>query len=364
MWYALIGSLSLFTLAGAVYLVFRFHKFSLIQKLSKRSKPLSWAAALLPVILIGCFYFVNLTTLIVVMLHLVVGFAVCGLVGYVVGRIRKKKVSRDLTGIAAVALTVVYLGIGWFSAYHIFETDYTFYTQKAVDGELRIAVIADSHLGITIDGKRFGRQLKRIESEEPDLLVIAGDFVDDDSKSEDMIEACRALGEFRSELGVYFIYGNHDNGYFDYRNFSGQELRSELEKNGVVILEDSGVDLGGGYFLLGRNDRSMPGRASMDVLTNGIDRSEYVILLDHQPNDYAAEAEAGVDLVISGHTHGGHIFPAGQIGLLTGANDRRYGTEVRDNTTFVVTSGVSGWAIPFKTGTFSEYVIIDVKPEK
>ena len=52
-----------------------------------------------------------------------------------------------------------------------------------------------------------------------------------------------------------------------------------------------------------------------------------------------------------------------QIGLLTGANDRRYGTERRGDTDFVVTSGISGWAIPFKTGTWSEYVVIDILPE-
>ena len=53
----------------------------------------------------------------------------------------------------------------------------------------------------------------------------------------------------------------------------------------------------------------------------------------------------------------------GQIGLLMGSNDRRYGTEKRGNTQFVVTSGISGWAVPFKTGCWSETVIIDIIPE-
>ncbi|MBQ9188951.1 MAG: metallophosphoesterase, partial [Clostridia bacterium] len=87
------------------------------------------------------------------------------------------------------------------------------------------------------------------------------------------------------------------------------------------------------------------------------------VMLDHQPNDYAAEAAAGMDLVLSGHTHGGHIFPAGQIGLWIGANDFLYGTTRIGQTDFVVTSGISGWAIPFKTGTFSEYVVIDLVPK-
>ena len=94
------------------------------------------------------------------------------------------------------------------------------------------------------------------------------------------------------------------------------------------------------------------------------DSSQYTVVLDHQPNAYDEEAQSGADLVLSGHTHGGHIFPAGQIGLAIGANDRVYGYEKRLNTDYIVTSGISGWAIPFKTGTISEYCIIDVSPAK
>ena len=97
-------------------------------------------------------------------------------------------------------------------------------------------------------------------------------------------------------------------------------------------------------------------------MTGELDPSRYAIVLDHQPNDYAAEAASGADLVLSGHTHGGHIFPAGQLGLLFGANDSIYGMQQRGDTTFIVTSGVSGWAIPIKTGCFSEFVVIDVRP--
>ena len=68
-----------------------------------------------------------------------------------------------------------------------------------------------------------------------------------------------------------------------------------------------------------------------------------------------------VDLVLSGHTHGGQLFPLGYIGLLMGANDEFYGLHQRENTNFIVNSGISDWAIDFKTGTFSEVGIIDIK---
>jgi predicted MPP superfamily phosphohydrolase len=194
-------------------------------------------------------------------------------------------------------------------------------------------------------------------------VVIVGDFVDDDTDRKDMIEACKALGDLDTPFGVFFVYGNHDNGYYRYRNFDSLELRAELEKNDVVILTDESVLLDDSLYLIGRRDRSDHGRVTADMLMEGLDKTKYSIVLDHQPNDYDAEAAAGADLVLSGHTHGGHVFPAGQIGLLMGANDALYGVSRRGNTSFVVSSGISGWAIPFKTGTFSEIVVIDlIKP--
>ena len=85
-----------------------------------------------------------------------------------------------------------------------------------------------------------------------------------------------------------------------------------------------------------------------------------MIVLDHQPTDYAAEAAAEVDLVLSGHTHGGQIIEMKLASLLMGANDRTYGTEKREKTDFIVTSGIADWAIKFKTGTKSEYCIVNI----
>lgn len=79
--------------------------------------------------------------------------------------------------------------------------------------------------------------------------------------------------------------------------------------------------------------------------------------------DYEAQKDANVDLVLSGHTHGGQLFP-----LMTIENhsniaedDRVYGYEKSENTNFIVTSGISDWAIKFKTGCKSEYLIINIE---
>ena len=86
-----------------------------------------------------------------------------------------------------------------------------------------------------------------------------------------------------------------------------------------------------------------------------------MIVLDHQPTEFNEKADANVDLVLCGHTHGGQLFPFNNIGKLIKANDLIYGLERRKNTDFIVTSGISDWAIKFKTGTKSEFVIINIR---
>ena len=361
MWNLILVLICILCLAMVIYVTTRIHRFLFIKHYAKKHRLLAWLISLIPVAAVGMFALINTVTMIIVLMHLLVGFVICDIVAFVVRKALKKNFGYNIQNIAAIILTAIYLGIGWFFAHHVFITEYTFYTEKNIGEDLRIVEIADSHLGITLDGESFAYQMKRVQDTNPDVVVIAGDFVDDDTSKADMIDACHALGNLKTTYGVYFVFGNHDEGYFDYRHFTSSQLRYELSRNGVTILEDESVLIDNRFYIAGRRDRSMIGRVEADALTEELDSSKYIILLDHQPNDYEKEAKTKTDLVLSGHTHGGHIFPAGLIGLSTGANDKVYGSEVQNGTTFVVTSGISGWAIPFKTGTISEFVVIDIK---
>ena len=357
-WFLLLGAAGVLGLCAVFYLITRVRKFSFMRRLAERSKALSWLAATAAIGLLFLFWLINVYSVAIVVLHLALIWLLCDLAAWIVKRIRKKESKRYLAGAAAIVIAVVYLGAGWFNAHHVRRTYYAVDTRGAAS--MRIVLISDSHLGITLDGEKFARITERIEAEHPDLVVVVGDFTDDDSEKADMLAACRALGTLETTYGVYFAYGNHDAGYFRYRNFSDEEQRAALTENNVRILEDETVPIGDRVTLIGRMDRTARDRMSAQTLLNAVDPERYTVVLDHQPNDYDAEAAAGADLVLSGHTHGGHIFPAGLIGRWTGANDFTYGRTSRADTEFIVTSGLSGWAIPFKTGTFSEYVVIDL----
>lgn len=361
MWILLLTVLGLISALGLYYLVRKVHRLSVFQKLGAQHSAVSWILSACTVSLLGFFLFVNAPTMIVIMLHLIIAFLLSDLIGWIIRRITKKTVCYDLRILTAVLIAAVYLGIGCVMAFHVFETHYTVSADKEISTDLRIVGFSDSHLGVTLDGKRFSQQMERIQELEPDLVVIAGDFVDGSSSKEDMLEACRALGNLKTSYGIYYISGNHDDDDYGNRSFSYAALTDALRENGVRILEDEYELIDDSVYLLGRKDRSDPYRQDMASLTAGMDANKYMIVIDHQPNDYEKEAEAGADLVFSGHTHGGHIFPMGPIGVWIGANDRAYGLETRGQTTFIVSSGISGWGIPIKTGTYSEFCVIDLR---
>ncbi len=360
MWIIILLLVSAFSIGGIVFLVKGFHKFSFINRLAGKHKRLSWAAAILPVVLIVVLtaVFLNIWATMIVLIHLFLFWAFAAVIGRLIRG--KREMKHNFEGLAAILFTAAYLGTGWYLAHHVYRTSYTFSTSKDLGQDsLRVVGIADLHLGITLDGEEFAEQCERISSQKPDIVLVAGDFVDDDSNKADMVEACRALGSIKAKYGIYFTMGNHDKGYYSSRDFSIDDLSDELKKNNVTILEDESVLVNDSFYIVGRKDTSDSDRKPMKELVSGLDKSKFIITADHQPNDYDNEAGC-TDLVFSGHTHGGHIFPAGYIGVLIGANDRAYGSENRDGTDFVVTSGISGWAIPFKTGTRSEYVVMDI----
>ena len=374
MWIVIMGCLIAAFVAGSIYLVSRVRKFAFVKKLAgeKKSRQILLSALLVAAETAVIWICLGSMNAIVCQIHLMIFWLLCELIFFIIRKARKKGFQRYYTGAAACIFTVGYLAVGWVLVHHVWQTDYVIKTEKAV-GNLRLAVLADSHVGTTFHGEGFEKRLEKLQAQEPDAVLVVGDFVDDDTSREDMIRSCQALGKLEATYGVYYVFGNHDKGYYpaENRGYTGDDLVKELEENGVTVLQDETVLLGDDFYLCGRKDRSeetenregSTGRKQMDELTENLDPDKFSIVMDHQPCDYDAQADAQVDLVLSGHTHGGQLFPLGLVSTLTGlgGNDQVYGYEKRGETNFIVTSGISDWAIKFKTGCKSEFVIVDIQ---
>lgn len=376
------------SIAGIIYLAGKVQMFlTKIKKISEMKKLYQKIIALAGVLVVVLaitliFDFINA---LICVLHLLIISLVCDLVGWL-ARIKNKKA----VFLTSIGLTVVYLAVGFYLAHHVWVTSYditmpakteitsaTTNTTKADTTEngtetqsaptsLKVVMFADSHIGTTFHKEEFAEYVEQMNAEKSDVVFIVGDFVDDDTTKDDMLGCTAALANLHATYGIYYVYGNHDKGYYDnaIRGYTGDDLANELEKNGVTVLTDDVVRIADRFYIVGRNDLSEiergGTRADISELMKEVPEDGYSIVLDHQPSDYDAEAAAGADLVLSGHTHGGQLIPITYVGEWIGANDNTYGYEQRDDTDFIVTSGISDWAIKFKTGCRSEYVVINI----
>lgn len=317
-------------------------------------------------ILVLCLDFINA---LVCVIYIAMIWALCDTTFWIIGKFTNLTFEHYYAGWLALILGIIALSLGWYFEHNVKQTTYNITTNKNIS-ELKIAMFADSHIGTTFNAEGFAKHLEKIQAQNPDIVVVVGDYIDDDTTKEDMISATKALGQMKTKYGVYYVLGNHDKGYrgYQYRGYGADELIAELHKNNIKVLLDEAVLVNNDFYLIGRRDDSSLRkekllRQSIEDLIKNLDKSKYMIVLDHQPTEYNKQAKANVDLVLSGHTHGGQLFPFNQVGKWIKANDMIYGLEKRKNTNFIVTSGISNWALRFKTGTQSEFVIINIKKE-
>ncbi|MDO4976628.1 MAG: metallophosphoesterase [Eubacteriales bacterium] len=363
MWFLILGGMFLATLLGFSFIVLKTTKFSLLKQWKHKKMALVLSAILWIFILSALTYWGGPWNMMASFIHLLVFWMIFELIFTVIQKLRRKKFEKYHAGRLALVVTVCYLAVGMFFAHHVFRTTYDIKTEHVTELDaIKIVGFSDSHIGATFHADQFKKYIEKMNQENPDLVVIAGDFVDDDSSYEDMVGACEALSHLKTKYGVYYVYGNHDAGYYgkEHRGYGKEELAQCLKKNKVIVLEDETVNLDKNLYLCGRQDASESNRMSMKEIMQEISEDACVVVLDHQPNDYDAEEECKVDLVISGHTHGGQMIPILKAGEWLGVNDMTYGYAKRNLTNFIVSSGISDWALKFKTGCFSEYFVINL----
>ncbi len=361
-WTFLIIFLVIACLGCLVYLVTQIRRCFILRKLKEKSKLWSWLVPSVGVAVVALVLFLTLGYMnaIICVAFLSLFWALCRLAVFIIEKISKHTFKLNYAAIGALVITGIYLGVGWYFAHDVRPTAYSLGTDKNI-GDIRIVQFADSHVGATFDSEEFAAYVDEMNSQKPDLVLITGDFVDDGTTRYDMLDAAAALKKFDAAYGVYFVCGNHDGGYFsaESRGWTKEELFDALRASGVTILQDETAVIADSINLIGRIDASSEERKSMSELTDGLDMTKYTIVLDHQPNDYEAQQKSNVDLVLSGHTHGGQFFPINIFVAM--ANDKVYGHEKSGNTDFIVTSGIGDWAIKFKIGCLAEYVVIDIK---
>jgi uncharacterized protein len=228
---------------------------------------------------------------------------------------------------------------------------------KKVEGMKTVNIVAasDIHLGTIVGRQRFDQVVEKINSLGPDVVLLAGDIVDEDLAPVIKQNLGEALRNIKPRYGVYAITGNHE-------YFGGVEAAcTYLEEHNVVMLRDRTVKVNGTFFLVGREDRSYNRRMgrqrkTLKELMAGVDRQLPVVLMDHQPFRLEEAVDQGVDLQLSGHTHHGQLWPVNYI--IQAIFELGWGYEKIGNTHVYVSSGLGTWGPPVRIGNRPEIVNI------
>lgn len=228
---------------------------------------------------------------------------------------------------------------------------------KMVDGQsMRMVVVSDIHLGYGTGVAEAERYVDLINAQQPDVVLIVGDLIDNSVKPLLQQPFDKALSALKAPMGIYMVPGNHE--YIS--NIAACE--AFLKATPVTLLRDSVVCLPNGVQIIGRDDRFNKQRQPLTRLLEAADKDRPTIVADHQPYDIAQTASLGVDMLLCGHTHRGQLFP---INLLTDCiYEQSYGYRKWRNTHVWVSSGLSLWGPPFRIGTDSELVVIDIHPQE
>jgi predicted MPP superfamily phosphohydrolase len=298
-------------------------------------------------------------------------YLACDLIGFMIRKLLKhekvtawwKKIYSG--GILAFTLAGIYLLAGYLNAVHVSFTDYEITSDKLRQGEqLKVAMIADLHLGTTMGVKELAKYCEEVSAKKPDVVFLVGDIFDERSPEAEIQKTCELFGAIESTYGTYYVYGNHDLGtYRRTYSLSKLQLQQYFTNANVKVLDDEVILLSDKYYLIGRSALSFTGnnnRSSIKELINGLDPDKYMIVLDHQPKELELAADLGIDLLVSGHTHGGQLWPVGLFSRLFHIDELTYGEEVIENMHAIVTSGIAGWGYSVKTGAKSEIVMIEI----
>lgn len=249
---------------------------------------------------------------------------------------------------------------GYINAIHPKTTRLAIDIDKQANGlkELNIAIASDIHMGTLIGPRRVGKLVESINRLKPDIILLAGDIVDEDLAPVIRQNLGESLKKLNAPLGIYGITGNHE-----FIGGAEQAVRY-LEDHGITMLRDSVIKVADAFYVAGREDRAKGGfsgksRKEIKEILQGADPGKPVILMDHQPYDLHKAVEAGVDLQLSGHTHHGQLWP---LNFITRAiYEVSTGILKKENTYFYVSKGFGGWGPPVRTGHRPEVVNIRLR---
>lgn len=234
------------------------------------------------------------------------------------------------------------------AASHFISVKKLRFNSRKIRRPYRFVQMSDVHIG-SRQGAYMDKIVRRVNTLKPDYVVITGDLVDTSAVGKTELSALRELS------GVtYFVTGNHER-YVDL-----DRILADLRELGVTVLRNEHVEIDDVH-LIGIDDADHPEQVGRHLPHIEIDHSKYRILLYHRPAGWASAIEHGVDLMLSGHTHNGQIFP---FNYLVKQQFRHIkGLYRQGEAHLYVSCGTGTWGPLMRLGSMNEITCIDLLPD-
>ena len=273
--------------------------------------------------------------------------------------------------VVAIILVALVIWIAWGNTALELNT-YTISSSRLPESfaGFRIAHVSDLHNAEM--GKDNEKLLVMLRDADPDMIAITGDLID--SRNTDIELALQFIREAVKIAPCYYVTGNHEARVNEYG-----ELKTGMEAAGVTVLEDARAEISledESITLIGVNDPSYQTDYlfgdSETVMNTKLEElhtenGEFTVLLSHRPELFDSYADHGMDLVLSGHAHGGQ-FRLPVIGGLVAPNQGLFpkydaGIYKEDNTNMLVSRGVGNSILPFRINNRPEVILIELQTE-
>lgn len=267
-----------------------------------------------------------------------------------------------MSNIGTVIIVAILLGYGTFNALNLKTTKYAMKIDKNAGNikKLNVVMLSDLHLGDIVNKQRLVKMVSKINELNPDIVILAGDIIDDYIEPFVKQEMAVEFKKINSKYGIYAVLGNHeyygeaiDKIVYEYKNSANFNL-----------LRDETIKIDNSFYIVGREDISYERisktkRKSIDELLINTEKSLPVIIIDHQPVNLSEGEKAEADVQFSGHTHHGQFSPASIVTNMLFEND--FGLLKKGTFNVVVSSGVGTWGPPIRIGTASEIVQVEIE---
>ena len=245
------------------------------------------------------------------------------------------------------------VGLALFNSYSPVVKRLTVTTDKPLADPMTIVLASDTHLGRWFGNRQIDKMVSLIDAQDADMVVLAGDIMNDDTIYYDKTNMHEHLSKLTAPLGVYAVLGNHD--YLGYE----KKIAQAVKDAGITVLDNQSVLLDDAVWLVGRSDDVDRTRLSAQELLDDVDTDKPVLFLEHRPTSINEISLLPVDLHLSGHTHGGQMFPLTL--LMRWFKPLAYGSKYFNDTQFLVSSVYGFGSVPFRLGTRSEIWVITLQ---